>query len=151
MTEAAGDGFVKHLIEAEEDDLYRPTEEEERDYWAGEGHLTFHVVSYDPTSTYCPYEIDWDDYSGCVGGLDETLGIEYAVNEGILDVGKLHIGMTYEVQGITAHFTRGDGWTTDDDVDYYVESVTKVIYPHRLLKAWWWGLIGHRIRNWRAK
>ena len=137
------------LLTALEDELYHPTPEEERDYWAGEGHLVFHVVSYDPSATYCPYEIDYDDYSGCVGGLQESLGLDYAINEGILDVGKLQIGMTYEVRGITVHFTRGDGWMTDDDADYYVESVTKILYPTRFIKAWWWHLIGHRIRNWR--
>lgn len=135
----------------QEMDFYRPTSEEERDYWAGEGDLTFHVLSHTKGKGYIPYEIDWDDYSGCVGGLNETLGIDYSVNEGILDVGKLHIGVTYHVQGITAHFTRGDGWTTDDDVEYYVESVTKIIYPHRFIAAWWWHLIGWRIRQWRNK
>ena len=42
------------------------------------------------------------DYSGCVGGLNETLGIQYSLNEGILDV-DLKLGYTYELQGITAH------------------------------------------------
>lgn len=131
------------------DELYHPTPEEEREYWAGEGHLVFHVVSYDPNLKYCPYEIECISYSGCVGGLDEILGLNYAINEGILDVGKLQIGMTYEVNGITVIFTRGDGWTTDDDTAYYIESVTKIIYPIRFIKAWWWELLGHRIRNWR--
>jgi len=129
-------------------DDWEPSEEEIADYWAGEGHLIFHVLSHTKDTKYCPYEIDWDDYSGCVGGLEETLGIDYSVNEDILDVGKLQIGVTYHVQGITAHFTRGDGWTTDDDVDYYVKSVTKIIYPGRFIAAWWWHLIGWRIRQW---
>jgi hypothetical protein len=132
-------------------DLYHPTEDEEKDYWSGEGHLIFHVLSYDKDSKYNPYEIDWDDYSGCVGGLNESVGIDYAVNEGILDVGKLQIGMTYEVKGITSHWIRGDGWTTDDDVEYYVESVKKILYPRRFIMAWWWHLVGHKIRNWKMK
>lgn len=130
---------------------YEPTEEDIKEHWAGEGHLVFKVLSYDKTKSYMPYEIEYLDYSGCVGGLDETLGIEYSVNEGILDVGKLHIGVTYTVNGITAHFTRGDGWTTDDDVEYEVESVTKELVLPEWLYAWWWHLVGHRIRNWRAK
>lgn len=130
-------------------DDWEPSEEDIADHWAGEGHLIFHVLSHTKSSKYCPYEIDYDDYSGCVGGLQETLGIDYSVNEGILDVGKLHIGVTYHVRGITAHFTRGDGWTTDDDVEYYVEAVTKIIYPGRFISAWWWHLIGWRIRQWR--
>lgn len=139
---------MKAMLESDSE-LFQPSEEDMKDYWAGEGSLTFHVLSHTKGKGYIPYEIEWDDYSGCVGGLDEMLGIEYSINEGILDVGKLHIGVTYEVKGITAHFTRGDGWTTDDDVDYYVESVTKTIYFHRFIAAWWWHLIGHRIRNWR--
>lgn len=130
-------------------DDWEPSEEDIKDYWSGEGHLEFRVLSYDKTTKYNPYEIECLDYSGCVGGLDETLGIEYAVNEGILDVGKLHIGCTYRVDGITVVWTRGDGWTTDDDVDYYIESVTQYAVLHQLIYAWWWHLVGHRIRNWR--
>lgn len=133
------------------DDLYQPTEEDEKDYWSGEGHLIFRVVSYDPNCSFEPYEIDWLDYSGCVGGLDETLGIQYAINEGILDLPKLKIGHTYHVHGITVVWTRGDGWEIDDDVDYYVEDVTSYIVLHEWLYAWWWHLVGHRIRNWRKK
>lgn len=125
-----------------------PTEEDIRDYWSGEGHLSFRVLSYDPSAhPWSRYEIEVLDYSGCVGGLDEQLGIDYAVNEGILDVGKLHIGCTYDVRGITVVWSRGDGWTTDDDVDYYVESVTQYAVLHQLIAAWWWHLIGWRIRN----
>jgi len=128
-----------------------PSEEDIRDYWSGEGHLIFTVISYDPDAyAWSKYEIDWEDYSGCVGGLDETLGIQYALNEGILDVGELKLGWTYEVHGITVEWTRGDGWTTDDDVDYYVEGeIRKRIHFSRWLSAWWWHLIGWRIRKWR--
>lgn len=125
------------------------TEEDEKHYWSGEGHLIFTVISYDPDANpWSRYEIDYEDYSGCVGGLDETLGIQYALNEGILDVGELKLGWTYEVHGITVVWTRGDGWTTDDDVDYYVEGeIRKRIHLSRWLSAWWWHLIGWRIRN----
>lgn len=132
------------------DELYEPTEEDEKDYWAGEGHLIFTVISHCPTTSYLPFEIDWEDSSGCIGGLNETLGIEYAINAGILmDPEELRLGFTYEITGITAHFTRGDGWTTDDDVEYYIESVRKYAVLHRWIGAWWWHFIGHRIRNWR--
>ena len=131
-------------------DDWEPSDEDMKDHWAGEGDLTFHVLSYDPTSKYCPYEIDWDDYSGCVGGLNETLGITYAINEGILDVYPLRLGMTYHVKGITVMHTRGDGWTTDDNSDYYVESVSKIFYPRRFISAWWHHLAYH-ISKWRSK
>lgn len=126
------------------------TEEDyEWDHWNGKGHLTFTVLSHCPESKYCPHELEYEDYSGCVGGLSETLGIEYAINEGILDVGKLHIGVTYHVEGITALWSRGDGWTTDDDVDYYVETVKRRIKPISFVKAWWWHLVGWKIRQWK--
>lgn len=139
------------MIIAEEDEFYEPSDEELREHWSGEGYLEFTVISHTKGKGYIPFEIDYHDYSGCVGGLDETLGIEYAVNEGILDVGKLHLGVTYVVRGITVDWTRGDGWEIDDDVDYYVESVSKEVYPHRFISAWWWHLIGWRIRQWRQK
>lgn len=147
MTESAGDGFVQYLIETR--DEFEPSDADIRDHWAGEGTLTFHVLSYDKNSKYLPYEIEWEDYDGCVGGLEETLGIEYSINEGILDVGPLKIGMTYFVEGITAHFTRGDGWTTDDDVEYNIKSVKQSITLHRWIYAWWWHLVGWRIRQWK--
>ena len=132
-------------------DDFQPSDEDLKDHWCGEGHLVFKVLSYDPSTSFCPYEIDCQDYTGCVGGLDETLGIEYAVNEGILDCGKLRIGLTYTLTGITVHRTRGDGWTTDDDEEYEVEDVTTEVYLRDWLSAWWWHLVGHRIRNWRHK
>lgn len=121
------------------------------DYWNEEGSLTFHVLSYDPNAKYYPYELEEEEWTGCVGGLLETIGLDYAIHDGVLDVGKLHIGMTYELTGITVTYTRGDGFSTDDDCDYYVKSVKKVFYPHRFLKAWWWHLIGWRIRKWRNR
>lgn len=151
MSQKSEENFLTYIMECDEDG-YHPTEEEERDYWSGEGHLEFTVISHTKGKGYIPFEIDYHDYSGCVGGLDETLGIEYAVNEGILDVGKLRLGVTYIVHGITVQWTRGDGWTTDDDVDYYVEGeIYKRIYLSRWLSAWWWHLIGWRLRNARTK
>ena len=43
-------------------DEYEPTDRRsERDYWSGEGHLVFKVISHDPD---CPfsnqYEIEWN-------------------------------------------------------------------------------------------
>lgn len=133
------------ILSPSEDD-WEPSEEELKDYWSGEGHLIFTVISHSKEASYNPYEINYDDYSGCVGGLNETLGIDYAVNEGILDVGKLRLGVTYYVEDITVVWTSGDGWTTDDDVDYYVGSVKTKIHLIPFIKAWWWHLIGWRLR-----
>lgn len=126
-------------------------EKSEKDHWVGKGHLVFRVISHDKSMSYEPYEIEWEEYTGCVGGLHDTLGIEYCVNEGILDVGKLKLGHTYVLNGIIPHFTTGDGWTTDNDVEYEVEFVTKYVVLHQWIYAWWWHLVGHRLRNWRNK
>ena len=84
---------------------WEPSEEDLKDHWSGEGHLTFKVLSYDPNAyAWSRYEIEVLDYSGCVGGLDETLGIGYALNEGILDAGNLHIGVTYTLHEIIVVF-----------------------------------------------
>lgn len=136
------------ILSPKNDEFYQLTEEDEKDYWSGEGHLVFRVLSYDPSAfPSSRYEIEVLDYSGCVSGLDEQISIDYAINDGILDVGKLTIGCTYEVHGITVVWTRGDGWTTDDDVDYYIKSVTRYAVLHQFIYAWWWHLVGWRIRN----
>lgn len=132
-------------------DGYEPSDEDLKDHWSGKGHLVFRVISYDPNCPYEPYEIDWLDYSGCVGGLNETLGIQYALNNGILNAGKLQLGVTYTLHEITVEWTRGDGWEIDDDMGYYVGDVTKEIVIYQWLYAWWWHFIGHLIHNWRRK
>ena len=133
------------------EELFEPSKDDIRDYWCGEGGIIFTVTEHDPEARFCPFGFEIEDYSGCAGGLDETLGITYAINERILDVGKLHLGVTYYVEGITVVFTRGDGWTTDDDADYYVGSVKTKIHLIPFLKAWWWHLVGWRIKEWRSK
>lgn len=133
------------------EDGFEPSEEDIRDYWCGKGAITFTVTEHDPEARFCPFGFEVEDYSGCVGGLDESLGITYSLNERVLDVGKLRLGVTYYVEEITVVFTRGDGWTTDDDADYYVGSVKTKIHLIPFLKAWWWHLVGWRIKAWRSK
>lgn len=137
------------LVDSTDDSDFVMTKEDERDYWNGEGHLEFQVLSYDPKVSWEKYEIDWLDYSGCVGGLDEMLGISYAINEGILETDKLQFGYIYTLHEITAHWTRGDGWTTDDNVDYEVGYITRRFSLKNWISTWWWHLVGHHIRNWR--
>ena len=128
-----------------------PSEEDDQDYWNGEGELSFRVLSYSKGTVY-PWEIEYTDYTGCVGGLIETVGIEYAINEGMLiDQDKLRVGYSYTLHGVTVIWTRGDGWTTDDDVDYYVESVTTHFELIPWIKAQWWQHFGWKLREWMNK
>lgn len=140
--------FFKELI----DQPYEPTEEDMKDYWSGTGHLCFTVLINNKDE----FVIDWDDYSGCVGGLQEMLGLEYALKEGILETPHLKEGYVYTLSDITVVWTRGDGWTTDDDVDYYVGDITFFRLPFwtylkMKLDNLWWYHIGWRIRQWRNR
>lgn len=58
---------------------------------------------------------EWDYDGGVVFWIQEGVGFDYYVFDivGINEVGTWYIG---DIEG---HFTRGDGWTTDDNVDYY--------------------------------
>ena len=133
---------------------------EEADYWNGRGDITFYVVQNVPKEGL--FEIDVLEYSGCAGGLDETLGIEYSLENGILgrvDPSELREGVTYTLHGLTSHWTRGDGWTVDDDVEYEIEDMTSHTTLWRYLsqkaKNLWWRSLGYRIENlivkWRLR
>lgn len=91
-----------------------------QDHWNGEGSITFYVLDNGPTGLY----IEVLDHSGCAGGLDETIGIDYAIDEGYLDLSdcRLIVGYTYTLGGLNVEWTRGDGWSTDDDSEYTFET-----------------------------
>lgn len=129
-------------------DAYQPTEEEERDFWVGFGHITFFVQQ----NTKHVFEIQIEDMSGCAGGLNEMVGLEWAIkNELGIELEQLKEGYTYTIQGLTAYFYPGDGWETDDDSEYDYEKLTYKIEPWRYLKQkltnFWWQNIGWRFRK----
>lgn len=128
-----------------------PTEEEERDHWNGKGHIEFFVIQNVPGT----FEIEVLDYSGCAGGLQETLGIEYYLTEYWDLQDEVREGVTYTLHNVTVTWTRGDGWTTDDDVEYDFELITHhattIGYLPYKIKMIWWRAVGCHIRNWRAK
>lgn len=134
-----------------EDLFYTPTPEEERQHWVGKGHIEFFVEQNVPGI----FEIEIIDYSGCAGGLDETIGLDYAVKEFLVDVRELHEGVRYTIKGLTVSFTRGDGWTTDDDSDYEFEELE----VHWSLLPWmkqkmfniWWRQIGWKLHERKNK
>ena len=130
---------------------YGPSEEEERDFWSGKGEIQFFVIQNVPDT----FEIEILDYTGCAGGLQDTIGIEYYIGEywGLQE--ELREGLIYTLHDVTVTWTRGDGWETDDDVEYDFESMTShattIGYLSYKIKMIWWRAVGCHIRNWRAK
>lgn len=122
-----------------DDPFYQPSPEEERDFWAGRGNIDFFVIQKDP------FEIEVIDSSGCAGGLQETCGIEWWLEDSIYihkdpDI-RLWEGVTYRIDGLTVDFTQGDGWTTDDDAEYYFDDIYPISgfwtwLPHKISMIW---------------
>lgn len=143
-------------VMSEEDEYYGMTKEAfeagERDHWNGDGDIEFFVIQH----TKDNFEIEVIDYSGCAGGLEETLGIEYTIkNLWCLHKDDQFIfreGVFYTIHGLTVTWTRGDGWTTDNDVEYNFESITHHtslwLYISHKISMIWWRAIGHHIRKW---
>lgn len=131
-------------------DNYAPTVEEERDHWNGQGHIEFFV---NQNVDNC-FEIEILDSSGCAGGLEETLGINYAIYEGIIDVdlSELRQGFTYKIHGLNVTWFQGDGWEIDDDSEYSFTELTRTYKLWPLIKhtlfMFWWQNIGWK-NNWR--
>ena len=147
------------IVFADDDDYFGMTKEEwdaaQKDHWSGLGHIEFFVIQNTPDD----FEIDVIDYSGCVGGAHETLGVDYLIK----DMWCLHEdpdlilreGVYYIIHDVTVTWTRGDGWTTDDDVDYDYKSITHHtnlwLYMSHKAKMIWWRRVGWRIAQWRQK
>lgn len=137
-----------NIFEGVFDDLYRPTPEEEREYWSGVGIIKFFVQQ----NIDNVFEIEIEESTGCAGGAGEMLGLEWLIRcELGIDRDQLKQGHTYTIEGLTVQWFRGDGWTTDDDVEYSFESLKDEIEWFRFMKQKliniWWQNIGWRIRN----
>lgn len=63
-------------------------------------------------------EIMERDYDGAFFWINEGVGLDYFLSEA--DHGDVVIEEdgVYVCEGLTVHYTRGDGWTTDDDEDW---------------------------------
>lgn len=130
--------------------LFKPSLEDELNHWNGEGFIKFYVQQNIPKDDIFEFEVE--DYDGCAGGADETVGFDYLIKEMLgLDIAELKEGHTYTIEKLTVVWTRGDGWMTDDDVDYYFESIKDEIEWFRFLKQkainLWWQNIGWRFRK----
>ena len=128
-------------------------EEAEKNHWNGIGSLTIFVTLIIPEDNIFEYELL--DYSGCMEGAQEILGIDYLLKD-MWRVDKdpdlnLREGVEYRFIGITVEWIQGDGWTTDDDVDYLMGSVHAsfrfIPWFHTKMEALWWKYIGWRIKK----
>lgn len=69
------------------------------------------------------YEIEVIDHDGdsSVYWLNEGMGVEYWL-QGLIDLDEPGF---YVVEGVTGEYIRGDGWTTDDDEEWYFEFIRR--------------------------
>lgn len=134
------------------DDLYEPTDEDLAEHWNGEGCIVFYVIQ----NTSDVFEIEVIDWSGCAGGLQDTLGIEYYITNCwcLQEDEVLKEGVTYTLDKLTVQWFKGDGWEIDDDVEYDFEEIYETPTRWKLatrirqkLSNWWWRSIGWRIAN----
>lgn len=134
-------GFEFESVE----DPHAMTQEEEADYWNGIGMLSIYVEQ----NADGVFEYEVLEATGCVGGIQEALGIDYLLTDIWGLTKEMYEGHTFVIRGISAYWTRGDGWETDDDVDYTFESIE--IHFNPFTWAWqkakniWWRNIGWRL------
>lgn len=127
------------------------TQEDEANYWNGVGTLKILVTLNIPSEEI--FEFDILEATGCLCGADEIIGIDYLLKE-IWGVQSYKYpfkeGMIYTFHNVSVTWTKGDGFTTDDDVDYYFGPLTYTWRPWTWFKTWisakWWKHIGWRIR-----
>ena len=124
----------------------------EEDYWNGIGKLKIFVTLVIPEDDIFEFEVL--EMTGCVQGIEESVGIDYLLKDiWCIDKGReypLLEGFSYTFHNISAHWTRGDGYTTDDNVDYHFDAITYEWKFWPWFKTWisaqWWKLIGWRFR-----
>lgn len=126
--------------------LYQPTEQEEWDYWNGTGHIELYVIQNDKDV----FEFDVLDYSGCAGGASETVGFDYLITDMLYLTKELKEGFSYTIHDLAVTWYRGDGWNTDDDVEYQFDRLERhfnpITYIKQKLSNLWWRSIGWRLR-----
>ncbi len=139
------------LIEPSETDGW--DEEAEKDFWNGIGSLTIFVTLVIPKDDIFEFEVL--EMTGCVQGIEESIGIEYLLKD-IWYINRsrehpLKEGIFYTFHNVSAYWYRGDGYTTDDDVDYFFGALTYEWKPWPWFKTWisaqWWKHIGWMLRK----
>ena len=141
---------MSNLDFTEIEESYEPSEEDERHFWNGEGFIKFYVEQNIPEDNI--FEIEVEDSGGCAGGAHETVGFDYLIKEMLdFDIKDLKEGHTYTIEKLTVTWIRGDGWMTDDDVEYEYETLKDEIQLFRFIKQklinYWWQHIGWKLRK----
>jgi len=148
------EGLFDEMVGVE--DPNQMTKEEEADHWAGEGTLQILVLLNLPATDEHDRVFEYDvlEASGCLGGANETVGIDYLLQDiwGVLDMKyPLKEGHIYTFYKVTAYWTRGDGFTSDDDVEWNYGVLTEDFNLWTWLKvkpmAMWWKHIGWRLQK----
>jgi hypothetical protein len=117
----------------------------EKYWWTGKGHITFYVIQNVPGA----FEINVEDYSGCAIGMEEIIGIEWWIASHTGEDGRVALlnpplreGCHYTITSITSKHTRGDGYTTEDEIDWRWKSVSETWYlwerVRQKISNWWW-------------
>lgn len=70
-------------------------------------------------------EVEVLDYDGesSIMWLNESVGINYAITD-ILPI-DIELDGVYVIEGIHGQYFRGDGWTTDDDEEWYFDFIRR--------------------------
>ena len=90
--------------------------------YSDRGRILINVLGPGDGGPYCGrYELVVHGYDAdsAVMWLEEGIGIEYWINEDI----EIWIPGWYVIEGVHGVYTRGDGWTTDDDEDWYYDEI----------------------------
>jgi len=133
-----------------DDDGDGPSEEDERDFWSGKGHIEFFVIQ----NVSRTFEIEIMDYSGCAGGMQDIAGIEYYITDVwcLQDDPEIPLreGVTYTLHDLTVTWARRYGWTTEDDVEYdfshMTSHATAIGYLTHKIQMIWWRQVTCRLR-----
>lgn len=103
-----------HLIADDAEEDYEPPSPKEP------GDLIFAVgaITYDKYGGIDSVELLEYTYDGAFFWISDGVGIDWFVATAGHDPVVLEENAVYVCEGLTVHYTRGDGWTTDDDEDW---------------------------------
>ena len=79
------------------------------------------------------YQTDQRDGNSSVYWMHEGVGIEYAITD-ILQL-DIELDGVYVLEGIYGQYFRGDGWTTDDDEEWYFDFMRRASLSEEMIEA----------------
>lgn len=89
--------------------------------YSDEGYIIVEIINIVPDSKFSKYEYNEIGYDGSAFWINEGVGMDYWLHE-YVDIDECGWWM---IEGIVGHYMRGDGWMTDDDVDWDYKNVRK--------------------------